>query len=460
MNITKNKFHQILFFVLIFLGSIFNGSNSNTLILINFIIFLSFLFYLLLSNNNNIAVTKYLIKKNKRLTFIFIIFIFYLVFQIIPLPVEWLNFFSKFYYDYLEKIDINDFKSISLNPFNTLTEIANYLNIFMIVMITNLIFFKKKHAKRYLFYLVFIGFLHAFIAVYLFLIGNPEFFLEKIVHYKNSSTGLFVNRTNFSFFLILSFLAGLHLVFKKEFNLNQTKNFVFNIDFFYVRIFLIFISIAIITSFSRLGNFYLALILLLYFFYSIKTTNKIFNNFTLLFLGLIVFDLLILGIYFGGSQLVDRFYFINEDLNFSISNSNTEANNFSQNLSRVDIIKIGFNFFKKFYLFGYGAESFQITFFLFYENLNKFYANHVHADFIELLGELGIMGCSIIIIFFYYIFKKIFLCFLSQDNNFKIVLITLISIFLINGFIDFSLNIPSNQYVFSSLLALSIKKYI
>src|SRR6056300_1575539 len=439
MNITKNKFHQILFFVLIFLGSIFNGSNSNTLILINFIIFLSFLFYLLLSNNNNIAVTKYLIKKNKRLTFIFIIFIFYLVFQIIPLPVEWLNFFSKFYYDYLEKIDINDFKSISLNPFNTLAEIANYLNIFMIVMITNLIFFKKKHAKRYLFYLVFIGFLHAFIAVYLFLIGNPEFFLEKIVHYKNSSTGLFVNRTNFSFFLILSFLAGLHLVFKKEFNLNQTNNFVFNIDFFYVRIFLI---------------------LLFYFFYSIKTTNKIFNNFTLLFLGLIVFDLLILGIYFGGSQLVDRFYFINEDLNFSISNSNTEANNFSQNLSRVDIIKIGFNFFKKFYLFGYGAESFQITFFLFYENLNNFYANHVHADFIELLGELGIMGCSIIIIFFYYIFKKIFLCFLSQDNNFKSVLITLISIFLINGFIDFSLNIPSNQYVFSSLLALSIKKYI
>jgi len=132
----------------------------------------------------------------------------------------------------------------------------------------------------------------------------------------------------------------------------------------------------------------------------------------------------------------------------------------SQNLSRVDIIKIGFNFFKKFYLFGYGAESFQITFFLFYENLNKFYANHVHADFIELLGELGIMGCSIIIIFFYYIFKKIFLCFLSQDNNFKIVLITLISIFLINGFIDFSLNIPSNQYIFSSLLVLSVRKYI
>ena len=55
-----------------------------------------------------------------------------------------------------------------------------------------------------------------------------------------------------------------------------------------------------------------------------------------------------------------------EDLNFSISNSNTEANNFSQNLSRVDIIKIGFNFFEKFYLFGYGAGSFQVSFFLFY----------------------------------------------------------------------------------------------
>src|SRR6056300_1720671 len=340
MNITKNKFHQILFFVLIFLGSIFNGSNSNTLILINFIIFLSFLFYLLLSNNNNIAVTKYLIKKNKRLTFIFIIFIFYLVFQIIPLPVEWLNFFSKFYYDYLEKIDINHFKSISLNPFNTFTEIANYLNIFMVVMITNLIFFKKKHIKRYLFYLVFIGFLHAFIAVYLFLLGNPEFFLEKIVHYKTSSTGMFVNRTNFSFFLILSFLSGIHLLFKKDFGFNQKTNSLFNFDLFYIRIFLIFISIAIITSFSRLGNFYLAIILLFYFLYSIKTTRKIFNNFTIIFFILVIFDLLILGFYFGGSQLIDRFSFINEDLNISIDDAVNEINNLSKNLSRIDIIKI------------------------------------------------------------------------------------------------------------------------
>ena len=459
MNLTINKFNQIFFFLLLFLGSVFNGSNSKTLILINFIIFFCFLCYLFLSKNN-ISVTKYLINRNKNLFFLFIVFILYLFLQLIPLPFGWLNFFSNSYYLYLNKINISTFKAISLDPINTLVEIINYLNIFMIVMITNLIFFKKKHIKRYLFYLVFIGFLHAFIAVYLFLLGNPEFFLEKIVHYKTSSTGMFVNRTNFSFFLILSFLSGIHLLFKKDFGFNQKTDSLFNFELFYVRIFLIFISIAIITSFSRLGNFYLAIILFSYFLYSIKTTRKIFNNFTIIFFILVIFDLLILGFYFGGSQLIDRFLFINEDLNISIDDAVNEINNLSKNLSRIDIIKIGFNFFEKFYLFGYGAGSFQVSFFLFYENLNNFYANHVHADFIELLGELGVFGFSIAVILFYYIFKNIYFCFSNEDNQFKIILICLMSIFLINGFIDFSLNIPSNQYVFSSLLVLSVRKYI
>ena len=84
----------------------------------------------------------------------------------------------------------------------------------------------------------------------------------------------------------------------------------------------------------------------------------------------------------------------------------------------------------------------------------------MHADFIELLGELGVFGFSIAVILFYYIFKNIYFCFSNEDNQFKIILICLMSIFLINGFIDFSLNIPSNQYVFSSLLVLSARKYI
>src|SRR6056300_42160 len=137
MNLTKNKFNQIFFFLFLFLGSVFNGSNSKTLVLINFIIFFCFLCYLFLSKNN-ISVTKYLINRNKNLFFLFIVFILYLFLQLIPLPFGWLNFFSNSYYLYLNKINISTFKAISLDPINTLVEIINYLNIFMIVIITNL----------------------------------------------------------------------------------------------------------------------------------------------------------------------------------------------------------------------------------------------------------------------------------------------------------------------------------
>jgi len=462
MHLTLNKINQIIFFLIIFTGSIFNGSNSINLIILNFFTLFIFFFYFL-KNKNNLAKIKFIIKNNKILFNIFIIFIIYIFLQIIPLPLHWLSFFSETYYIFLSNIGLQKFHAISLNPKSTFFELLNYINIFIIILLTHLIFFKKNHINRYFFYLSIIGFIHAFFGVFIFLLGNPEFLFEKIVYYKSSSTGFFINRTNFAFFLILTFIGSLHFIFNNKFyknELNNNNNINFNV--FYVRFFLLFISIAIITSFSRLGNFYLLLILFFYFIFSVIKTKNFFNKFSIIFYLIILFDLLIIGFYFGGSKLIDRFLFINEDLNLENNLDILKEINstISNSYSRLDIIHISINLFYKFYLFGFGAGAYEQAFLLFNDIKIPFYANHAHSDFMELLAEIGIVGFCIALILFYQILKCYLNSKIKNENNLQLIFLILIIIFIINGFVDFSLNIPSNQYLFASLITLSIKKYL
>ena len=462
MHLTVNKINQIIFFLIIFIGSIFNGSNSINLIFLNFFTLFIFFFYLL-KNKNNLAKVKFIIKNNKFSFNIFIVFIIYIFLQIIPLPLHWLSFFSETYYNFLSKIGLQKFHAISLNPQSTFFELLNYINIFIIILLTHLIFFKKNHINRYFFYLSIIGFIHAFFGVFIFLLGNPEFLFEKIVYYKSSSTGFFINRTNFAFFLILTFIGSLHFIFNNRFYKNElNNNYNLNFNVFYVRIFLLFISIAIITSFSRLGNFYLLLILFFYFIFSVIKTKNFFNKFSIIFYLIILFDLLIIGFYFGGSKLIDRFLFINEDLNLENNLDILKEINstISNSYSRLDIIHISINLFYKFYLFGFGAGAYEQAFLLFNDIKIPFYANHAHSDFMELLAEIGIVGFCIALILFYQILKCYLNSKIQNENNLQLIFLILIIIFIINGFVDFSLNIPSNQYLFASLITLSIKKYL
>ena len=85
MQISKNKKYQYLFFFILTIYTIFNGGNSNLSIQINFIL-VSFLFLLCLKDKNyNLHLINFF-KGNKKSIFIYTIFIFYLLFQIFPLP--------------------------------------------------------------------------------------------------------------------------------------------------------------------------------------------------------------------------------------------------------------------------------------------------------------------------------------------------------------------------------------
>ena len=187
---------------------IFNGGNFNLYIQFNFII-VSIFFLVIVRQKNHLANLKNIILKNRSAFIFYSLFLGFLVFQTIPIPIEWLNVFSPEKYEILNKLEFNEkFHSISLNPIGSYFSLLNYLTLFLYLIIFKTLFYKKKNIFKFYYFLTFVGAFAASVAIYFYLIGNPDFLMIKNIT-KSAATGFFINRTVFSCFLILCFFSGI-----------------------------------------------------------------------------------------------------------------------------------------------------------------------------------------------------------------------------------------------------------
>ena len=438
MTLTKNKKYQYLFFLILSIFIFFNGGNSNLFIQLNFVLISLFFLYCLKDKNYNLHLKNFY-SNNKKSILIYIIFLNYLIFQILPLPLDLLKFFSPEKIKLLYLIENITHSSISLSPINSYFQLLNFTSLLLIVFICTMIFYTQRHKYRFYFYLSLAGFISSIIAVLFYLNGNPDFFIFKNSYYNNASTGFFINRTVSAVFLLFSLISSLELL--KKFEENEKKdNFFYKI---YIRLFVIFITIGIITSFSRIGNFLLLITITYYLFNEIffeKTKNY---SFRIIILLIIFFDLIIIGFYFGKSEIIDRFLFLKEDFN-SISGEISST-------SRFDLIKFGFIELKNFIFFGYGPGGFENLFKLKFINSESLFANHVHADIFEFVGEFGLIG--------FLLLKLSTIKFFFDKKSFSLINFLIITFSIIILFFDFSLHIPIIQILFIIFFFFNKKSY-
>tara|TARA_B100000614_G_scaffold246093_1_gene251770 strand:- start:92 stop:1291 length:1200 start_codon:yes stop_codon:yes gene_type:complete len=368
---------------------------------------------------------------NKKSILLYIIFVIYLFIQILPMPINFLKFISPEKFKFISSLENISYSSISLSPSNTYFQILNFASLLLIVFICKMIFYNKRHKYRFYYYLSLTGFIASVVAILFYLNGNPDILIFKNSHYKNSSTGFFINRTALAVFLIFCLIASFELLKNYEDNKKIKKNDYFFIKI-YVRLFIVFISIGIITSFSRIGNFLLLITILLYLFNEIFYVKRKDYTFRVIILVIILFDILILGIYFGSSEIINRFYFLKEEF-ITISGEISTT-------TRFDIIKFGISELNNFIFFGYGAGGFENLFKLKFINTSSQFANHSHADIIEFLGEFGLIG--------FLLFLSSFLKFFLRNQNYSFVSILLISYLIIILAFDFTLHIPIIQILF------------
>ena len=439
MRISKNKKFQYTFFFILSNYIILNGGNSNLLIQLNFI--LVALFFLFCLNDKNYKAHFYIfyLNNNKSILF-YLVFLLFLVFQILPLPIGLIEILSPEKYKFLNMINGISSSNISLSPSNSFFQLLNFSTLLLFVFLLNMIFYTERHKYRFYIYLSFAGFVSSLVAVLFYLYGNPDFLIFKNSYYKNASSGFFINRTVLSVFLLFCLVSSLELLKNLEINKIKltTDNFFLKL---YVRLFIIFITIGIITSFSRIGNFLLLVTVLLYILKEFFFSKKKNYSFKIILIFIIIFDLIILGIYFGTFKLIDRFYFLKEE--FSVISDGTET------LNRFDLIKFGYNEIKNFFFFGYGAGGFENLFKLKFENSSSQFANHVHSDIVEFFGEFGAFG-SVIFIFS---FIKFFL----MKKSYNLINFLVFSYLIVILFFDFSLHIPLIQVLVLIMFSLNNK---
>jgi len=442
MYLTKNRFHQLIFYILISFLIIFNGGNLDIYPQFNFILVCCFFVFCIKDKNYKAHIKKFFLN-NKKLLSVYFLFLLYLIFQILPLPLEVLKIFSPIKYKILVELEYSYFfSSISLDPINSFFNFLNYFSLLIYLIIFKTIFYKEIHLLRFYLYLIFAGFIAAVVAVYFFLIGNPDFLFISNSSYLSSATGFFINRTVFACFLNLSFLCGIEYLFLIDYYSRNKSNYFYRK--IYIRLFLLFITIGIITSFSKIGNFLFFVLILIYLFklFLKKNENK-YLFYTILFI--VLFDIFILGFFFGGTKLLARFSFLKEELVAYSESSSTH--NF---LKRADIVKFSIYQFTQFKFFGFGIGAFEIIFKVFNNNNSTYFANHAHSDVIEFLGELGMIGSSILFYLSLKVLKKINL---SETKN------IFLSIYLIILFIfDFSFHIFLIQLIFILLISFHKKK--
>jgi putative inorganic carbon (HCO3(-)) transporter len=442
MRIKKNRLYQYIFLLIITLMVVFNGGNNNLYIQFNFII-ISIFFLIFIREKNYLAHVNRIFLKNKPAIIFYILFIIFLIFQTIPLPIGWLSFLSPEKYNLLNKLEFNgNFNSISWSPVNSYFSLLNYLSLFLYLILFKSLFFKQKDIFKLYYFLVFLGATTSCVAIYFYLIGNPDFLMIKNSGYKTSATGFFINRTVFSCFLVLCFVCGIEYLKKiANYQKDNTKNFFNKI---YNRFFLLLITIGIITSFSKLGNFLFISIIITYIVRSLYSNDKKNRFFLITLIIIVLFDVLIVGFYFGSEKLLRRYYFLQDQINtFLPSTSGT-------GLSRGDLAKFAYAEFKNFIFFGYGAGGFENLLKINFPNLSTTFARNAHSDLIEFIGEFGIIGSVLI-------FSSVLLACLNRNFlSFKNFLLSYLLIFIL--IFDFSFHIPIIQVLFILLLSVNYEK--
>ena len=437
MQVSKNKKYQYIFFTILSVYIIFNGGNSNLFIQFNFILISLFFLFCLKDKNYNLHLKNFHIN-NKKSILLYVIFLVYLILQILPLPVNFLKFFSPEKYILLKSMNEISYSSISFSPTSSFFQILNFTTLLLTVFICKMIFYTERHKFRLYFFLSLFGFVVSVTAVLFYLYGNPDFSILKNSYYKDASSGFFINRTVLAVFLLFCLISSLELLRNNQ--INSEEKFLFKI---YIRLFLIFITIGIITSFSRIGNFLLLSTILFYLlneFFLSKNKNK---SFKIIVFFIIFFDLLFVGIYFGASEIIDRFYFLNEE--FSSTSTNIT------NISRFDIIKFGYKEIKNFVFFGYGSGAFETLFQLKFLNFSNQFANHAHSDLVEFFGEFGLIGILLI--------SLSLIKFFLNKKNYNLINIIIFSYLFIILLFDFSLHIPIIQILFIIFLLINKKSF-
>ena len=423
----------VVFILLTLFTTIFQGGNNLIIIILFNIVLVIFYKYLNISN----------LKDHTLLKWLFCIFLSYLIIQNIPLPNFIGHKLSLENYEVYKDIYQKNFFHISLSLENSIRGFLIFSSSFLILLIIPSLINNKRALNNSLKAILIFSIFQSIFGILIYVLDiNQILFFYKKTHYFESVTGTFINRNNFSLFLVISFIISIYYLnfYKKYFLQSFKTTYAFLLsDLFLIRLGILIISIGIILTKSRAGNFTFLIILICIAVHDYIKYKKItFLNFSII--TIVFVDLIFISQMIGGDHTLQRF----------------AITNFEGERPRFEVFKIGLNEFFNFPILGYGLGGFEVIYAHKY-NTSKLFYDHIHNDFIEYLGELGLIGFVILFLLIpITILKKMYA--LNQISDLKNIIIFSLIALIVHCNLDFSFHMPGNIFYIFLILGMGLMK--
>ncbi len=387
----------------------------------------------------------------------FVIFLFYILFQIIPLPpfiVEWLspNVFN-IHRTTQFLTGIKSWMCLSVNRKAGVSEFFRYSTYAMFYVLTVQLLRKKTTLQATVFTIVIFGGLLAFSSILQFYLTKDMALWFRYCPANSIVMGPYVNHNHYAGLMELIFpiVLGLFLFYRPRIG---TKSLIRGIGeilsqekaniHILIGASALLIIVSIFVSLSRGAMISTCLALIIFTFFLMQ--RKISRGNTILIIGVIFLTVLSIG-WFGWDQIFERFAKL----------KNTQGLVYE---TRLDFWKDTLHIIRHYALTGSGIGSFPHIYPLYRTITLDRFLTHAHNDYLELLAEGGIVGFSLVVLFLLSFFYKTYKIFLKRRDGFSIYLyigcITAMVSILFHSFTDFNMHVGANGLWFFFVAGIAV----
>ena len=384
------------------------------------------------------------------------VFLFFLGFQIIPLPIFVLKIISPRTVFVLSSLkdSLPSFHSISLVPFDTLVFSFKFLVFCFFFLSLIYIRFQKKDILSIFNTILLSSAIQVFFGLLKYASGNKNFFLffyplEDSIAVEQRLTGTLANSDHFAFFLLIILPIGFSLFFRKikflEDNLSIKDKIILtlNADKRLISYFvaLILIGLGIILTGSRAAIITMLLLFLIFAQFSIylKGSKPVRKKLKFIFLAISG-----VAIFIGVQNSVNRL-------------ASTSFESSGRLLRWPNTISM----FSDFPVFGTGFGTYRFSYYLYDTDEGGKWSTHAHNEYLETLSEGGLVGVVLFLIpLFLIVYSIIKMLGKRRHPDVKMLGIGVMTSFFAAAFhslFDFSLRIPSNIFILVLIAGLGVQ---
>ena len=371
-----------------------------------------------------------------------LIFIGFILLQLIPLPEPVLKAFSpnthQIYIDSQNAINqiSNEhlspkanigFRSLSVNPYATKNELYKIIaySLLFFLIINNINSFRK--IRRVLTSIVIFAFSLSLFSIIQKLTWNGKIYWFRELRHGGSPFGPYVNHNHYAGYMELAIPLAIGLIF-----LNKDINKRLMLGFMTV-----VMAATVFMSLSRAGMVSLicSLVFLSLMLFSKKNPKHSFPIVSLIVISLLLF-LAYIGIL---SDALNRILTLTEPDKLLLE-------------MRPKVWKDSLYYLKDFSIFGSGLGTFGNVFPKYKSFSHQAIYLYAHNDYLQALTEVGALGFSIIL-WGIIAFSKTIVKYVKKDSM-TICLFASVVAILIHSFFDFNLHISANAFIFSMIIGL------